>query len=212
MLTKQDFEFKNDVKSLTENNEFISNTLEAGHIFDVVKMFRAGYATEFSILDIWYESFKEMFEFHFKEDVFYRIETAEEFEFYRDLILMINGIEFRKPLNNPEIDAVYAFYDDLQAKKGTGISFESRVTAVSMFYDDVFELTLYQFWRMFERANRLIEYETLRLWRMFDSDIKLENWNSDINYKREEITISKEEIDSIEVTSIAEVHLINKKE
>lgn len=195
LLKKQDFEFKNELLEVFDDEGF-KKMLEGNHIFDLMHLVRAAFPNEQSPFTVWYDLYVEIFEFLFKEDVFHKIETADEFEFYRDLILISNGLDFEKPNPNPEIQIVKDIWNKIQQAKGEIPSFEDKVSSVAIFYGgDIKELTLYQLDSFFVKAVKHSMWTAQLIGSMFSESKDMEKWFIEKETKKEEVTISKEEIE-----------------
>lgn len=147
-------------------------------------------------LDKLYDGFRELFKFCFKEDVFFKISTSEEFEFYRDLIVEINCIPYEKPNPNPEIERYNQMKRLMQKNKGESINFESMYTSVGLAIGkDPDDMTLYKFNKYFNRLAQFKNYDTSTLFATVSKDAKIEPWYKVIEDKEEtQQTISEEEL------------------
>lgn len=203
LLLKQDFQYKEELTESIKDESF-EGVLSSAHFFELMRQIRAIYPSNDNFFSELYESYREMFKYHFREDVVERIKTPEEFEEYRDLIMEVNAIDFEKPNPNKEIQLAIDLHKKLQANKGDGTSFESVVTSVAlMFSVDINELTLYQLYSYFERAIKFTTFETTRLYSIFSEEIKLEPWYTDIKkVKKEEVTLSEEDIQEVKIEGL----------
>lgn len=212
LLLKQDFEFKEEIsQGLTEDISYMIKNSE--HIFELMRHIRASFPVEENYFSFLYEEYRKMFEFHFKEDVVDKIKTGEDFEYYRDLIMEVNAVSYEKPNPNPEIQGAIDLHNELQKNKGNATSFESVVTSVALFFSvDINELTIYQLYAYFERAIKYTSFETTRLFRMFSDEVKIEDWYTDIKKKKkEEMTISEDEIDNVNIGELTPLILKPKE-
>lgn len=140
---------------------------------------------------------KKLFDFIFKEDVFDRIQSVEEFEGYRNLIIEMNDIDYEPPNPNPELARLDTLKAKLQEMKGESITFDARYTTVLM-HSAVppNNLTLYQFNKAFERVSHFKSYETTTLFSTVDTSgkVKIEPWYG-MNKKDKPATITQDQLD-----------------
>ena len=176
LLVTQDFEFKEKLLSIYDNTEFIS-MIKGNHIFNTMNNIKILYPTDENIFNIWHSRYCELFDFMFKEDVFHMIKSPEEFEFYRDLILEINGVSFEKPNPNPEIQKPKDLWNMIQKMKGGFPSFEDKVSSVMLFYSgDILDLTLYQLNSLFTKTISYSNWIPYSIGSMFSEGNKLDLW------------------------------------
>lgn len=208
----QDFQFKEQLTSVIDDESFVK-MLDANHIFDLMHLVKASYPTQDTPFSLWYDRYAEIFEFLFREDVFYKIKTADEFEFYRDLILLHNGMEFEKPNPNPEIQRPKDAWNMIQRMKGGIPSFEDKVSSVALFYGgDISELTLYQLDSFFMKAIKYSMWIPTLIGKMFSSDTEVDNWYITKEHVKEELTISEEEVKGFTIQELTDTHFTNNKE
>lgn len=138
-------------------------------------------------IDSLYAGFKKLFEFCFKEDVFDRILSNEEFEEYRKLILEINCIPYEKPNPNPEIERYNQMKRLMQKHKGESADFESMYTSVWVGLSQCPDkLTLYRFNKLFARIAQFKNYNTSTLFATVSNDVKIDMWYKAIEEQEEE--------------------------
>lgn len=138
-------------------------------------------------LDNLYLEFRKLFEFCFKEDVFDKIESNEEFEQYRELILEVNCIPYEKPNPNPEIEKYNAMRRLMQKHKGDSMDFESMYTSVWVGIGQCPDkLTMYKFNKLFERIAQFKNYDTTTLFATVSGDTKIDAWYKVVEKKEEE--------------------------
>ena len=206
VLTKDDLLNKFIMlEKLDENLKVLTEILSEMNLFEFLK-FIEGFSTidenqkqqsyihVLGLFDL-YLNFRKMFEFCFKEDVFSKISNCEEFEEYRDLIIEINCIPYKKPNPNPEIEKYNQMKRLIQKHKGESINFESMYTSVGLvFGKDPDDMTLYKFNKYFSRLAQFKNYDTTTLFATVSSDVKIESWYKVIEENKEELqTISEEE-------------------
>lgn len=143
-----------------------------------------------------YVTFKDMFEFCFKEDMFDKISSSEEFEMCRDLIIEINCIPYEKPNPNPEIERYNQMKRLMQKNKGESIDWESMYTSVGLALGrDPDDITLYKFHKYFERIAQFKNYDTSTLFATVSDKVKIEPWFKKIEYEEDApLTISEEQL------------------
>jgi len=172
-LFKQSFDLDENVKLVYEH-------LKETTLFDFVKLI-GRYKIKFLGLYQIYQGYVEAFKFFFNEDVFYKIKTNEEFEYYKELICQVNAIPYERPNPNPEIERFNRFRRLLKRKKSENISFESMYTSVWAYLkhcpDD---LTLYQFNRLFHRIARFKDFDMNTIFATVSKEVKIEPWCKDL--------------------------------
>ncbi len=143
-----------------------------------------------------YQKMREMFEFCFKEDVFHKITSQEEFDSYRGLIMDINCITHEKPNPNPEIERFNQMKRLLQQHKGDDVTFDSMYTSVGLALGkDPDNMTMYKFYKYFERLMQFKNYDTSVLFATVSDKVKVEPWYKKVEYKEDtQITISEEQL------------------
>lgn len=207
ILTKEDLiNSLKQIEQLDNNIKTIIYILSEVGLFEFIKQLQQhdidskrkdSYFHILGLCDL-YIKFKNMFEFCFKEDVFDKISTSEEFEAYRDLIMEINCFPNEKPNPNPEIEKYNQMRRFLQQQKGEGITFEAMYTSVGLaFGKDPDEMTLYKFNKYFNRLAQFKSYDTTTLFATVSSDVKIESWYKTIEEKKNDLqTITEEELKS----------------
>lgn len=180
-----------DVLSRTNLFDFLNIVYE----FDVNSEIEDNYVRGLGLVDL-YNTFVKMFEFCFKEDVFHRIADNDEFEMYRDMILEINNFPIEKPNPNPEIERFNQLRRLVQKSKGESVTFEAMYTSVGLaFGKDPDDMTLYKFYKYFDRLSQFKNYDTTTLFATVSSDVKIEPWFKSFEEKKNEMqTISEEEL------------------
>ena len=212
LLTLQDFQFKEKLLTVYEEESFIK-MLEGNHIFDLMKNIKTAYPIAENVFTIWYDRYVELFEFLFHEDVFHKIQNADEFEYYRDLILEQNGMDFKKPNPNPEIQRMDDMWNLIQRKKGGIPTFEDKVSSVLLFYGgDILNLTLYQLDALYSRAIKYSSWTANLIGRMFSSEGELENWFINKESKVAEMTITDEDLQrGTTIVDLGDEHIPSKE-
>lgn len=160
---------------------------------EIIEVFGGNMAdliTEMSIMDMihnfkeqlpYYIYYKAMFELCFKEDVFDKVKTDEDFEKYRTLIRDMNCVKLKEINPNPEIQK---WIDkSLEAKKseGGGIGFKEIITSVSVTkcldYKKVNDMTVYQLFADFYRIAKIKGYDTSTLFATVATEkVDIEDW------------------------------------
>lgn len=186
ILNIEDFEFKRMLS--IENDEMLKDV----HFFEIMKELRGSDWHEGNVIYDIYMGYSGLFQLCFKEDVFGSIETAEEFEAYRDLIRGINGIKHEKPNPNPEIEKYNQMKKLLESKRGDSITFKAMYTSILVATgNNPNELTLYQFYEVFDRIGHFKNFDVSTMYRMVDNEIDVSNWFGEIK-RAEEKRITEE--------------------
>jgi hypothetical protein len=134
-----------------------------------------------------YNVYKQLFILCFKEDVFDKITTDEEFDMYRNLIRKMNCISHEERNPNPEIQ----YFNDLKKiynkRKGEPLTFESMITSVWVeAKKDPFDLTIYQLHALFNRITQMKNYDTTILYSTVSSEVKVDLWYKHIDMFKDE--------------------------
>lgn len=186
ILNIEDFEFKR-MLGIEDNEE-----LKDIHFFEIIKGLKGTNWHEGNAIYDIYAGYRDLFQMCFKCDAFELIETSEEFEMYRDLIRSINGITYEKPNPNPEIEKYNQMKKLLESKKGDSITFKAMYTSILVSTgNNPNELTLYQFYEVFERIGHFKNFDVTTMYRMMDSDVDVNNWFGEAK-KAEEKRITEE--------------------
>lgn len=176
------------------NYNSLVECLKANTLFDFICLFSQEELKE-TWLGEFYIQFKELFKFCFKEDVFNLIENNEEFEKYRELIKKINCVNIEKPNPNPEIERRNQLRKLLEKNKNDNITFEAMFTSIEVITGrDPNEMTLYQFYKTFERICQVKNYDTSTLFATVSAEAKIEAWYKDLDTKKEELYITEEQL------------------
>jgi hypothetical protein len=142
-----------------------------------------------------YDMYEEMFLFLFKEDVFNKIKTDEELEYYKKLIRRMNNLPHEEKNPNPEIQ----YFIDLKKmydkqKSNGGLTFEAIYTSVEVQTgvcpDD---MTIYKMYALFSRIGQFKNYDTTTLYNTASGQVKIEPWYKHINLMEEEKKTTLEE-------------------
>lgn len=145
-----------------------------------------------------YAGQQRLFEYFFKEDVISKIESEEDFEYYRELIKAMNDITYAPPNPNPELARLDRLKTKLMEMKGENITFEAMFTSVLLSSGVApNELTLYQFNKAFDRITHYKNYDTSTLFKTVDSGGKMDiqPWYGTTSTE-EPGTITEEQLDS----------------
>jgi hypothetical protein len=147
-----------------------------------------------SVMEV-YEMYKKLFMLVFKDDVFDNIENDEQLEFYKILIRQMNCVVYEKKNPNPEIERFNQLKKMYNKSKSDGeISLESMITSVWLSLgSDVFDLTVYQIYALFNRVSQFKNYDTTTLYNSVSGEVKIDGW-----YKHIEMIENKDEGISID--------------
>lgn len=194
ILSLEDWQFKKMINFDNINdNEFLS-FIRDSHFFYIINMFKDSGAKESVLYEI-YQHYKDLFKFCFREDVFDLIETSEDFDYYREQIIKINGIKIDRVNPNPEIERYNQLKKLLDAKRGDTITFKAMYTSVLVATGhNPNELTLYQFHEVFDRISHFKNFDVTTMYRIVDNEIKVHNWTAETKEEAPKL-ISKKEFD-----------------
>jgi Ca2+-binding EF-hand superfamily protein len=137
-----------------------------------------------------HKRFNELFFFCFKNDVFDLIETDEELEFYRDLIIKMNNLPVIKENPNPEIEEYNRLEREMSSQQSGHITFTSIYTSVWGFTGkEPKNMTMYQMYKLFDRISYFKNHHVTALFRTVSNEVKIQNWYDDIkNTSRDRVT------------------------
>jgi len=145
--------------------------------------------------------YEYIFDFLFKDtNVFYKV-TEETFDYYRYLILNMNGIKEEIINPNPEIQKWIEKSKRYKASLQEPIYFEDMVSSVvgynGLSYNDINEMTLYQLTVTFQRIAKIKNYDTNTLFSTVSTEkINVEQWFGHIDlFKEENHGVLKEDFD-----------------
>jgi len=171
---------------------FFLDYLNENSLFDFLCLFKKDEVKEIWLVEF-YNKFKELFEFCFKEDVFDLIKTNEEFENYRELIKTINCVDVEKPNPNPEIERRNQLRKLLQQEQK--ITFESMFTSIEVLTGrDPNEMTIYRFNKLFDRVAQVKNYDSATLLFTAYKDVKVEPWYKEITVEKKEGYITDDQL------------------
>lgn len=192
VLSLQDWQFKQMMK-FDEDDE-LSNNIKDIHFFYIIDTFKdIGGKDNNTIYDI-YMHYKSLFEFCFKDDVFGLIDNGEDFDYYRNLILSMNGIEPDIPNPNPEIERYNQLKELLESQKGDSITFNAMYTSVLAFTgQSPNNMTLYQFYKVFDRISHFKNFDITSMYGMVSNEVELNPWYGETK-KPEPIIITEEQM------------------
>lgn len=142
---------------------------------------------------------------HFFQDVnaFSKIQTEQEFDYYRGLILKLSCIKEEEVNPNPEIQKWIEKSRRVKSQQGEKMSFADIVTSVSALkgisYEEINEMTLYQLYMDFYRIASKIDYDTGTLFATVSTEeVKIEGWNKHIDmFEKEKHGLTREEFSKV---------------
>lgn len=154
------------LEALLEDNKSIFPVVEYAKTVDLHTFITTFSEDDYkdSFLYTMYQSYKDLFEYCFKEDVFDKIKDNDELSEYTELIKDFNDIQFKKLNPNPEIARFEKMKQKLNEMKGNNITFEAIYTSVlinSSTHPD--KMTIYQFNKVFDRIGHFKQYDTSTL-------------------------------------------------
>lgn len=189
------------LEAMSEQIEIFVPILESARqmtLFELIKLFDdIDYkGTIFNDLYELNNQYKELFEYCFREDVFLKVKSSEEFEYYRDLIITFNNIQYTKPNPNPEIERRNQLKRKLLEMKGETIDFESMITSIEVVEGrDIGSMTVYKFGKIFDRIAQFKNYDITVLYSMLDGR-KIYPWYQTIQQTEpEEQYITEEQLE-----------------
>lgn len=140
------------------------------------------------------------------------IKSDKDLESILDLFKEMNCIHIEKENPNPEIEKFNKLRRKIQEAKGEGITYESMYTSIWLESNsDPRDLTLYQFYKLFDRISQFKKYDTSTLMATVAKDVKIESWYKEIEHddgKPEQQIISEDKFNSIKnkkSTSVSEL-------
>lgn len=170
------FEIINKIKEFDKTLAEVLNQVEFIEIIRIMKDFNELYSV-----------FKELFTWVVNEDAFDKIKTDEEFNFYKKLIMIMNGGRIEEKSPNPEIQYFNELKKLYNARKSDSVSFESIVSSVWAYTgQNPFNLTIYQLYCLFTRISQIKAYDTTTLYSTISSEVKVEPWYNHIDMFEEE--------------------------
>lgn len=178
-------------KMISDNDQlqYLLNLIKDLTLFDIIMLGKKGIFFK----EI-YDQYKKLFQYCFREDVFDKIKTNEEFEYYMNLIRKFNAVDYEKPHPNPEIERRNIIKRLLQKNKGEAITFEAMATSIEAVEGrDVGDMTLYKFTKMFERIAQFKNYDTTTMYHMLSNDVKIEPWYKTIVKNEDQYSYITEE-------------------
>lgn len=146
-----------------------------------------------------YAKYRELFEFAFKEDVFLLIENNKEFNEYINIIRDINSIKYEPTSPNPEVERRNQLRRKLDSMKGDNVTFEDMFTSVcaglNKLPSEVNKMTVYSFYKIFQRIGQFKNYDTNVLFATVSSEAKIEPWYKSTEVKKEQAYITEEQLE-----------------
>lgn len=147
-------------------------------------------------------SYTKIFEKVYREkDAFYSIESAESFDFHRELIMRMNVVKEEKVNPNPEIQKAIERSQRLKNQNAEKLTFADIVTSIvgynGLSYSDINEFTIYQLYMTYYRIAQLKNYDTTTLFATVSTEkVEIEDWSKNIDlFEEEEHFVSKKEFD-----------------
>lgn len=134
-----------------------------------------------------YNKFRELFQLCFDDDVIDKINTNEEFEYYKDLIMEMNVIKKEDKNPNPEIQMYIDYKKKLNEARGGNVDFESIYTSIEIFTGlNPLDMTIYKFFMSFYRIGQFKKYDAGILYSTIDTSFNVEEWFNIIELNKEE--------------------------
>ena len=132
-------------------------------------------------------------------DFMSQIKSDDELESVLDLFKEMNCIRIEKENPNPEIEKFNKLRRKMQEMKGEGITYEAMYTSVWLEVNkEPNDLTLYQFYKLFDRISQFKQYDTSTLMATVSKDAKIEPWYKEVKYEEpEQQEISEEKLNTM---------------
>lgn len=126
-----------------------------------------------------------------KNDIFTKISTDEELEYYKNLIRKMNCVTYTPKNPNPEIEKFNNYSRMLKSKND--LSFESMYTSIMLYMGmPINDLTIYQLNALFARINQFYNFEISANARIQGSEGDIEPWYKSLDVNKGE---EKEKLD-----------------
>lgn len=136
------------------------------------------------------EGYRELFDELFYEDGAWDKVTVDSFDYYRDLMIKMNGISVPETNPNPEIQKWIDKSNRVkQQNNQDGLDFASMFSSLFVIghsYEAINNLTMYQFYMAFQRLAKFKEYDSSTLFATVAPDVKVENWFKTIKLNEKE--------------------------
>lgn len=192
-MTKTHFihAFRSEDKNDEENKRLIEHLEELSLLQIIV-----------NYLDDVLESYIRVFNHFFNyEGALNRVESEEEFESLRQLILKLSCIKEEKINPNPEIQAAIERSRQAKSINSENITFTTIASSVSSLsgksYLEINEMTLYQLYLDFYRLMYKFSYDTTTLFATV-GEIDVESWSKEIDiFEDEKHAIEMSKLNSI---------------
>ncbi|TCJ01084.1 hypothetical protein [Cytobacillus praedii] len=132
------------------------------------------------------------------EEVFQSV-TKHTFDYYRRLVMTMNGLKEEIINPNPEIQRAIERSKRVKSQEGEKLEFADMVTSIvgynGLTYDNIKDFTLYQFYMTYYRIAHIKNYDTSTLFATVAADkVKIDSWSKHINlFEDEDHTMSYNE-------------------
>lgn len=186
-----------DITNQSPEFQILLDIIKELDMFDFIKMCGVEEYKNTFLYDL-YSQFKELFKLCFRDDVFDLVENSEEFDEYITIIRDINGVKYEPTSPNPEIERRKLLKRKLEAMKNEGVTFEDMFTSVCVgLYktpSEVNKMSIYSFYKIFERIGQFKNYDTNTLFATVSSEVKIEPWYKSTEIKEELSYITEEQL------------------
>lgn len=182
---------------LKDKNEILYDNLKINGLYNFLLTINKFKINKYGLYEL-YKGFKNLFLFCFKDDVFDKIGTEENFEYLRNLIVEINCIPYEKPNPNPDIEWFNQLERQIREKNGETVTFDAVYTSVWVVTGCCPDnMTLYQFYKLFYRIAQIKNFDVSALFKTVDYEnkIKIESWAKDEDKTKDKV-VSFEELKS----------------
>lgn len=179
----------------------IYNQDKKGEYTDYIEL-----AKELSLYEIvasieqYVEIYQELFSRLFRDKSVWGRVNKDNFDYFRELVMKMNGIPEEETSPNPEIQQ-WIDREKRFKQEGGNINFTDIVSSVVVgtgaSYQQVNDYTLFQLYMTFKRITQFKAYDTSTLFSTVASDsVDIESWAKNIPVvDREKLGISKDEFD-----------------
>jgi len=144
------------------------------------------------------ESYFRLFTKVFGNEEFISEITAENFNFYRKLIMDMNFVKEEKINPNPEIQRAIERSKRVKAADSEPMEFVDVVSSVAvgsgLSFQHLNDYTIFQLYMTFYRIAQIKNFETTTLFSTVSDKVKIDNWSKHIDlYAEEKHFISQDE-------------------
>ncbi len=173
-------------------------TNEDGSLDDFIKQIKS--LSLFELAMGWEElrnAYTNVFLKVFDDENVLNLIDSDNFNYYRQLIMKMNGIKEEKINPNPEIQKALERSKRVKAQGKDKLTITDMCSSIVAYtgnsYKEILEYTIYQFFVTFQRIGILINYDTTALFATVSPDVSIEDWSKHIDLFEEESHIISED-------------------